>query len=396
MWTIQALQNQGAKVIFFTTTQMDWARYNRVYGTSVNPAMLISLTASRLPGIRNSAHLVHLQNAWYQRQCRRIARRRFDLLVSAYNQIDFGRPGIQLIGDYTGYEALRRELDPDADRNPRHRDHWLRRLYLAIGDQLRGDSARPPQSRGDLILANSSWTRGILEQFLGMNNCPVVFPPVLYQSPKGTEKERLPRQLNEFVCLGRICPEKRIESMIRILSRVREAGFPVTFAIAGACDDPKYGQEIDALVAENRDWIRLTGFLDATARDQLLATAYFGLHARPTEAFGIAVAELAGSGCIPFVPDVGGPAEIVDLPELQFRDEDDAVTKIIRVLSEPDHHEELRAGLCDSMARFRPEEFMRAFIAEAECFLKSSRDRSTFRQGSNPRPAGPVPAGVRG
>lgn len=370
MWTIQALQSQGALVTFVTSSEFDPSRFNRVYGTSVDPAHLNVRRAPRLPGVNNGTRLALLQGGVFQSYCRKIAPE-FDLCVSAYNLVDFGRPAIQLIGDYTWSETLRRAIDPDADRLPRHRDHFVRRLYLSGCDLIRGHRGIPLAARGDLVLANSDWTRDILAtESVGLPDCPVVFPPVMYSSPPPTGAEHLRAPLS-FACLGRISPEKRIESAIRILARVREAGQPITLAIAGAADDAAYGNEISKLVASHAQWAHLTGFLDSEKRDRLLASTAFGIHTRPAEAFGIAVAEMAGYGCIPFVPDMGGPAEIVEDPRLRFRSEDEAVEKILAFLSRPDSHEELRRGLVASMTRFRPECFMETLLDHVERFLET-------------------------
>ncbi len=368
LWTVQALVDLGGFVTLFSAAPIDLERLNRIYGTDLSPTDLRIVRSPRLPGFRNGSQCAHWQNNWFQRQCRKIAGN-YDLLISGYNPIDFGRPGIQLIGDYTWDESLRRSLDPDAERLVRHRPHWVRRAYVAIGDSLRGgDSDRPLSSRGDLIVANSAWTRKILRKRFQLSSCPVIFPPVAFTSPADTESEEI-RNPHEFVCLGRISPEKRIESAMSILARVREAGFPATLTIAGAPESERYGRAIREVAASHGDWIHFPGFLEANARNALLARASFGLHTRPAEAFGIAVAEMAGSGCVPFVPDAGGPAEIVDQPELRFQDEDDAVEKILAVLSRPERLADIRRHLGASMERYRPEQFMRGLESEIVKFL---------------------------
>ena len=372
LWTIQMLQENGANVTLFTGSAVDLPRLNRTYGTTIDPSRLRVKRSPRLPGFRHGSQCAHWQNSWFQRQCHRIAPD-FDLLISGYNPIDFGRPGVQLIGDYTWDENLRRALDPDADRQKRHRRNWLRHAYLAMGNRLRGSSTRPLALRGDLVLANSEWIRDILGQQCGLADCPVVYPPVAF-FPLHQRRSIVTRDPLAFVCLGRISPEKRIESALRILSRVRKAGFPVTLTIAGAPDQPGYGREIEAMAASLGDWVQLSGFLEAEARDRLLRTASFGIHARPAEAFGIAVAEMAGSGCLPFVPELGGPAEIVTDPALRFRSEDDAVERITALLSRPGEQAELREQLAISAARFLPRHFMESLEAELERFLTRAED----------------------
>lgn len=368
MWTLQALQNAGYQNISFVTVpEMDFDKFNRIYGTTVDGGKITRLRSPRIPGVQNSRRFAHLQNGLFQRHCRRLAKK-FELCVSAYNFVDFGKPGLQLIGDYTFSEELRLKLDPDALAQARHRPSWKRRCYLAAGDLLRGDAARPLSARGDLVLANSEWTREIFQRILGEKSDGVLYPPVQFPPPKPSAG----RENGSFVCLGRIAPEKCIPRMIHILDRVRAAGFPVRFWIAGAFDTPEYEREIRGMVSTRQDWVELPGFLDAEKKAGILGRTAFGIHARPAEAFGIAVAEMAGAGCIPFVPDAGGPAEIVDRnPELCYGSDDDAVAKIIALLSRPERQDALRTRLAAAMTRFRPESFMTCFLGYLEKFIAS-------------------------
>ena len=392
MWAIQALQEAAMRVTLVTASDFEVESFNQTYGTRVDPAALTVSSVRRLPGTRSGGDLAHWQNGWFQRQCRLLASD-FDLCVSGYNLVDFARPGIQLIGDYTWHEGLRRELDPDSDRLPRHRDHWIRQAYLKIGDWLRADHHRPLADRRDLVLANSDWTREILEAHFRLSPCPVLFPPVIYEPDPGTSSDH--RDPLAFACLGRICPEKRIESIIRILARVREAGLPVTLVVAGSADDVRYGDSVKALAREAGDWIRFPGFLRAQERDSLLARCSYGIHARPAEAFGIAVAEMAGSGCLPFVPDCGGPAEIVSVPELRFENEEDAVERILAVLrSTPEEIALLRDSVAASVERFRPEHFMTRFRKQVIGFLDGEHS-STGSGQPHHRPSRDASTGQR-
>jgi glycosyltransferase involved in cell wall biosynthesis len=71
------------------------------------------------------------------------------------------------------------------------------------------------------------------------------------------------------------------------------------------------------------------------------------------EHFGIAVAEMAAAGCLPFVRRGGGQLEIVgaDGP-LVYDSAADAVAKIVRVLESPELQSSLRAALWPRAARF--------------------------------------------
>ena len=67
-------------------------------------------------------------------------------------------------------------------------------------------------------------------------------------------------------------------------------------------------------------------------KEKLLTGHRFAVHGRREEAFGIAVAEIVKAGCVTFVPDEGGPPEIVGDAALCYADTADAVQKIDAVL----------------------------------------------------------------
>lgn len=70
---------------------------------------------------------------------------------------------------------------------------------------------------------------------------------------------------------------------------------------------------------------------------------------------------MARTGCVPFVPDEGGPAEIVDRPELCYSDVDDAVSKIARVLRDDDRAREMSEHVKKASWWFSEGTFMEKF-----------------------------------
>jgi glycosyltransferase involved in cell wall biosynthesis len=169
--------------------------------------------------------------------------------------------------------------------------------------------------------------------------------------------------------MGRITPEKEVETVVAILDRVRAAGHAVTLDLAGHFASDGYSAKIRAMAEERKEWIRLTGFLDPRKKEELFSTRSFGIHACRVEAFGIAVAEMAASGLIPFVPAEGGVGEIVGRDELIFRHADDAVEKICRMIESPKAREGLRKSLRSEVARFRPERFAENLVGIVQDFI---------------------------
>ncbi len=367
MWTLEALRPDHA-LTFVTAaslTDADWESLNRAYGTRVDPSRLRLVKAPALPGVNGPRRLSHLQTRYFERFCQELAPE-FDLCLSAYNPIHFGRPGIQLVGDFSFSETMRRRLHAHGREPMRHRGTPLRRLYLKCGDWL-GGACLPLRERGDLVLANSAWAAGQLQEHFGLEGAGVLHPPVpLSSAPAGGGRDPF-----AFVCLGRVVPEKEIERMIAILSRVRALGFPATFTIVGDFDASSYARSIAALADRHGDWIRTPGFLHLEEKQAVLASHTFALHACRIEAFGIAVAEMAAMGCVPFVPSSGGVGEIVPFAELQFESEDEAVAKIAALLRNPVRAGELAALMPDQAVRFSPARFAERLRGYVLDFLRS-------------------------
>lgn len=355
MWTLQALQDDYS-VSFCSAAPMEgatvWEELNEAYGSSVDFSRIEFLRGPRLPTVDNPLRLVAAQLRWFERYCHRIANR-FDLCLSAYNPVDFGRPGIQLIGDFSFSEEMRKRLYIHGEDRFVHRDTLARRAYLAAS-ALAGITQRPLCERGDLVLANSLWAAEQLAEHFGVPDAPVIYPPVILpEAPTDSVRDPL-----GFVCLGRVVPEKEIGRMIDILAAVREKGFPVTLTLIGSLDDSDYSRRVGELIAEH-EWIKPEGFLALERKQAILAANTYAIHGCRIEAFGIAVAEMASMGCVPFVPDTGGAGEIVPFPELQYATEEEAVEKIVSFLGYPQRSGEYRRRLTRSMDRFCPEVFMR-------------------------------------
>ncbi|MEM9017368.1 MAG: hypothetical protein AAGC68_10160, partial [Verrucomicrobiota bacterium] len=98
MWALQALQDDH-DITFVTSAPEEWEELNAAYGTIVDPAKVQFLRAPKLPSVDGPDKLVNAQLSYFERFCQGIAAN-FDLCLSAYNPVYFGRPGIQLIGDF--------------------------------------------------------------------------------------------------------------------------------------------------------------------------------------------------------------------------------------------------------------------------------------------------------
>ncbi len=347
MWTLQALQDES-RLTLVTMGRPDLGSLNRKYGTTVDENKIEGRFLRLPPGTRKRFDA--LRGFPLARYCRRHARD-FDVMISAYNIMDFGVAGIQMVADFSFDDALRRELHP-ADGtagNGSRRTSPARSLYLGLARALAG-------SRGDgwkrnLTVANSEWTRDLLRDRFGVVS-GVVYPPVAGSFPAVPWNERE----DGFVVVGRLVPEKGVRRVIEILGDVRKEK-PVHLHIVGRRERTAHAREVEELCRRNRDWIHLEGEIYGPEKAEFLARHKYGISGCRNEAFGIAVAEMVKAGSIVWVPDGGGQKEIVAHPGLVYSGRGHASALILAALGEPAaetalrYHLEARADLFSS-ARF--------------------------------------------
>jgi glycosyltransferase involved in cell wall biosynthesis len=365
LWTLQALQESFSTTLI-TTGRPDFRDLNAKYGTSIDPAKVEIRLVGIPPGTRERFDA--LRGARIARYCRRHARD-FEAMISAYNVMDFGVPGIQMIADLSFDDDLRRELDfaRGAAEGVFHRASRGRRLYLRFGRALagiRGDGWKRNRS-----VANSEWTRRLLMARFGVAS-EVVYPPVVGDFPQVPWSERE----DGFIVMGRLVPEKGIGSVIGILSEVRKER-PVHLHIVGRRGRTAYARELEEFCRKNGDWVHLEGEMFGARKAAFLARHKFGISGRRNEAFGIAVAEMVKAGLLVWVPDGGGQTEIVGHPGLVYSGPGQAAELIGAALGDPAVEAGLRRHLEERAGMFSSGRFVGGISAIVRDFLKGGGGR---------------------
>jgi glycosyltransferase involved in cell wall biosynthesis len=365
LWMLEALQDEG-RLTLITMGRPDFGALNRAYGTGVDGR---KVACRPLPVPAGMGRRFDALRGWrLARYCRRYASE-FDVMISAYNVMDFGRPGIQRIGDFSFDDRLRRMLYPSRGVEGRliyHRSPW-RSAYLAFGRVLSG--TRASGWKRNLTIANSRWTRDLLRRRFGLDSV-VVYPPALSVPPRIPWEERE----NGFVVMGRVVPEKGIDAVIGVLDEVRRHN-DVHLHIIGKAGDQAYARRIAALAGARREWVFLEGGVYGPAKDALLGSHKYGLSGCRHEAFGIAVAEMVKAGCLVWVPEGGGQVEIVDHPDLVFADRAGAVSSIVDVLDDPEKQAALRRHLAGRAEAFSAAGFGREIRRLVRGFLDGAGGR---------------------
>jgi len=354
-WMVQALKDEH-EVTALTWTPLDWERANRLWGTEIRTGDVASL---RVPRWLRALVRVLPAPVALMRTCilLRLAKRlapEFDCVVTANNEGDFGRVGVQYV--HFPWNLFPR---PDADLRWYHLGPLLPPYYALCKRIADFDVAR---ARKNITLVNSDWTRRMA---LDRADLPsrTVYPPVKVGAVSRPWAERE----DGFVCIGRFSPEKRLERVIEIVDRVRAQLPGVKLHLAGTRDNEPYYRQIVRLVRAT-PWITLHEDLSRDELEQLMARQRYGLHGMLEEHFGMAPAEMVRAGCIVWVPNGGGQVEIVDHPRLVYESVDDAAAKIVRTLGDPTEQDALRGHLAARADAFSPEAFVtkvRASVAEA-------------------------------
>jgi glycosyltransferase involved in cell wall biosynthesis len=366
VWMIEALKKEYS-VSILTWTPPDFKEINRFYGTSldsweltvnhINPILRRLIELDPDPGsIQKTCYLM--------RVCKKIGKQ-YDVIVSADNEMDFGCRGIQ----YFHYPYLYGKIQPDIDL-PRHRKFWeilkgnYRPWMMVSGFSY-------SRMLNNLTLVNSNWTGNKVREFYGID--PItLYPPIPGDFPETPWENKE----NGFVCIGRFCPAKRFEAMIEILAEVRLRVPDLHLHIIGTSSpfvgEREYYSKFIKFVKGNYPWVFLHENLSRGELIDLISRHRYGIHANIEEHFGIVVGEMIKAGCIVFVHNSGGQVEIVGEDErLVYKTEEEAVEKIMRIMSNPDEQMSLIDYLKSRKEMFSTEKFMRSIQEIVRQFEKT-------------------------
>lgn len=352
MWCMQALRDAGHRVSVLSYAGPEaLPALNLQHGTSLRPGDLQWHEVPFLLPHRSHGGLARLRWRGFERYCAAVAQR-FDAFISAYNPLDVDVPSIHFVADFSWDEGVRLRLDPAAAPTG-----WRRALQRPYGWLTRPRRPASEWLGRHLVVANSRWTAARLGELYGLSGCPVIHPPVMDVEPPDAGRDP-----GGFLWLGRAAPEKRLDDAVAIMEGVRAAGHEAELWVAGDFAGSEYGRRVARGLRRVR-WVRFFGHVVGAEKRALLARARFGLHTRPCEPFGIAVAELMKAGSIVFAPDAGGPGEMLEGTPLLFGDVAHARRLIVRTLEAPESWSALSSEVASRGRRYSNTSFCEAVLA---------------------------------
>lgn len=345
-WMVQALIDDY-EVVLVCRAPVDFEEIDERFGTRLGEAPLrvvnwpawMRLFLKMWPGEGD-----RWQHVFQERILMRLARReRVSVWISTFNESRLPAPGVQYVHFPSGgvsrvYARGLRLLEVGGLAGPSLQRTWVNSQFTA-----------------------AEWLRRAGE------SAGVVYPPVPVLTEGRPWEERAEFRM---ICLGRLLPGKGIERAARIVAGVRDQGVPMTLTLVGAwCCSRRERQRMERALRD-RDWIEWPGALSRDQLAALVAGSRYGLHGMEGEPFGIAVAELQAAGCVVFASEKGGPAEILGEPSQLYRDEADAVQKILAVVRSPERQTELHTRARGRADLFAPERFVDAVRAEVRGLVR--------------------------
>ena len=361
-WILEALVS-AYDVTLLAWVPPDYAALDRKFGTSLDGTAIETI----LPNPAARWLIDRLPDDSHHQQANyllRMAKRRghaFDAVVESGFEADLGRPGIQYVHyPYLARRAGEWTVAGDAPLGTRIRALLGGRLPLWM--LISGYSFE--RMRRNLTLANSNWAIGEMKR-------AGVTGQLLYAPATGDFRD-VPweRRRDAFVCTGRLVAYKRADWVADTLALVRREWPSLELHICGSAPEAGYIERLEAGAKAHGPWVYIHRDLPRRDLIALLAQSRYGIHACIDEHFGVAPAEMARAGCIPFVHASGGQVEIVDDdPRLCYTTAEDAAAKILAVLRDRGMQDELRTTVRARSERFTPEAFVAGLLDTVAKFV---------------------------
>jgi glycosyltransferase involved in cell wall biosynthesis len=303
VWIIHALKDKFDIDLIVTEKNVTIPKINKFYETNFN-SHDFNIINIFFP-IKGYLLQSHLAQRYLKNNIKK-----YDFAISTNNEMDFGKKGIQ----YIHYPILEKKTK-----------NILKKLYKKFVFSL--SKHRFKSMKNNLTLTNSLWTKRQIKKIYNLES-KVLYPSLVDKLSFINREEKQ----EGFICIGRITPAKELEKVIEILSEVKKKFPSITLDIIGYIEDKKYFKKIESIVSEKSDWIKIRYNLSRKEIKEFIVKFKYGIHGMKNEHFGIVILEMIKAGTIPFVANDGGQVEIVDDENLIYKDKEDAVKKIEKVL----------------------------------------------------------------
>jgi alpha-1,2-mannosyltransferase len=376
---IRALRKQGYEVALVTVDKTDWGLLKKIFGEITFPNhedyLVTNLPATSFHSIQSilllSGHF--LEVVWKKLSMKD------GLLISTCGE------KINSIADivYINGTPLRcAHLLPNVNV-ARKAVSKVYDLFLKSFDKI----------NTTILIANSNFNKNIVSTCTRKKTTGVVYPPVKlerYESLRTIEDRR-----NIVVTVARFLPEQNIEMVPRLAQIIQKAEFYVVGPSGETSEHTieKLQKSISKLGVSDR--VKILTNLPRGKFSELLFTAKVFLRTLPHEPFGMSVVEAMAAGCIPVVPEDGGPwFDILGSEDgkygFSFSNLNEAASKIERVIENDNLRKEVSLRAIRRAKFFEGPRFERAMLQIVKLALESrsfrtrqTRNKSKRRRGAS-------------
>ncbi len=355
-WILEALKDDYDLTYITWGQNIDLAELDDFYGTHLaKSGMKVKYIPSlKLLGFENRPFrlIIALMERYMKAH-----KDEYDIPFSTYNELDFGKKGIQFV------QGPSRSDKGASFYNPDFKPSALRTVYHKFCYWLSGFEFK--NITRNLTLVNSEWGTKVYKDTFGDFPTTVTYLPVVLKVKNIPWEQRN----DDFLCVGDILPVKRTIESIEVIKQLRAKGHKVRLRIVGDGNN-EYAERTKAEARKYPEFVILDGRLNREKISDLISKSKYGLHMRDYEGFGIAIAELAYAGCLIFAPGQGGgQVEVLNKnPHLLYNGIPDAVSKIDKILTDAAFREKVRQEMTDYAQRFSAESFVQRIQEAAKQF----------------------------
>ena len=256
--------------------------------------------------------------------------------------------------------------------------HYMPLLPSPMTKSMLTDWMRTFYNKCDLVLAPSHMTKDRLVEGYGVTTPVSVVPtgiqppPYILVSRAATRRELgLPEKSRILLYVGRLAPEKNLETLIEAFARVARQTKDTYLVLAGSGKSHSALQFLaEQLEIDKR--IVFTGFLPRTKLDPLYRSAEIFLFPSKTDTQGLVVGEALAAGTPCIVVNGGGVPESIRDGVDGFLVEDNPeamATRTLQLLSDPGLRSRMSENAIQGAKNITPERIAERVIAIYESVI---------------------------
>jgi len=202
-----------------------------------------------------------------------------------------------------------------------------------------------------IVITNSEFSKKTIKCIVPESHPIIVRPPV--DTRVFVDVLRSPHRENKVLVIGRIAPEKQLETAIEVC-RLLDAG--IKMSIIGSFDQSSrafnYLRKMQGMIKQYglEDRVKILVNQDKEELKRQMMTAKVYLHTKYDEHFGISIVEAMSAGLIPIVPAYGGPAEYIPR-QYHYRKPIEAVDLIKKYMNVPQSEREVISEKADKFSK---------------------------------------------